>query len=652
MRRTNPMKDPLTSSASASHDSSASKLILTTKAGNVVSTKKWALPKDNNETRQEQPQNSSVEHCLRQGVEEKANEWAAMSEPEEAAVQEKIAKKDGGWSFSYNPSCCAADVGAFEDVGAFDNLDIENIKEQLSAEVSAEESPEEPVEQSPELIEQTLSKNLSRSLSTEKEEQVMEEATSDNGKGHTRVKKKKGSNWKKSLVKKLSRKFSANKKSTPDNSQNNIAEKMAAITEESASSKEEVAEDKVDPLQTVSLENTSAQAAASNEKASFSLMDNDEADEKSIENGEPNDEGVPDTCSNTSPKNVETPSKKKPISLARIFSFGACGVKAVTPTDFNIDRIESDGYEGGSEKTNENKTPRKSLFSCGIVPTSRRAGVFGRLQSVQSDAAVGVTTDLDDEEIMEMAQQVHLSSHGEEDIASLETYGSSENRPEPSEGIKMKKSSSSENKVLRSHSISFHETKKTKSKEEMTEERTYIKMEKSSSSENKLQNLGSIDRRMKKSSSSQDELTHLASVSTMKKSNTSNSSRRTRTKQVDSKEEKRAVKGTARKDNKSRSRASSSAQIKPDIIERPNEPELFAQTSSEEQLPSPKATELDEILQISKSDSTSTSTAASSLTDDTFVAHMEAKFDLYNQKFELIQKFGKLLETLKKEQGK
>ena len=62
---------------------------------------------------------------------------------------------------------------------------------------------------------------------------------------------------------------------------------------------------------------------------------------------------------------------------------------------------------------------------------------------------------------------------------------------------------------------------------------------------------------------------------------------------------------------------------------------------------------VDEFPQITESISSSLLAASSSGTETgSFVRHGEAKFDLYNQKFGLIQKFGKYLDQLKKKQGK
>ena len=77
---------------------------------------------------------------------------------------------------------------------------------------------------------------------------------------------------------------------------------------------------------------------------------------------------------------------------------------------------------------------------------------------------------------------------------------------------------------------------------------------------------------------------------------------------------------------------------------------IVPQRSSEKPLGKPS--ELDEILQITKSNSSGLAASSSSTDDDTFVGHMEAKFDLYNEKYGLIQRFGKHLDELKEKQGK
>ena len=81
---------------------------------------------------------------------------------------------------------------------------------------------------------------------------------------------------------------------------------------------------------------------------------------------------------------------------------------------------------------------------------------------------------------------------------------------------------------------------------------------------------------------------------------------------------------------------------------------LVSQMSSEKPLgkQSKSLEELNEIQEVTETNSSSLLAVSSSSTDDTFVGHMEAKFDLYNEKYGLIQKFGNHLDELKKKQGK
>ena len=65
-----------------------------------------------------------------------------------------------------------------------------------------------------------------------------------------------------------------------------------------------------------------------------------------------------------------------------------------------------------------------------------------------------------------------------------------------------------------------------------------------------------------------------------------------------------------------------------------------------------KQIELGNILEITKTNSSGLLAAPSSLSADTFVCQMEAKVDLYNEKYGLIQKFGMHVKELKKKQGK
>ena len=154
--------------------------------------------------------------------------------------------------------------------------------------------------------------------------------------------------------------------------------------------------------------------------ASSSLMNKDDEDETDV---------VAEHLDEEVPKEKE----RKPLnSLANLLTLGVCSVKPDTSSaEFKIDHVESDGYDGGSENTSEDEPAPKGLFSCGAAaPTSPRKGIFDGLTTAQSDAAVGVTTDIDDEEVKALTSQANLLSIGEENITEVQANGSEGSQPQ------------------------------------------------------------------------------------------------------------------------------------------------------------------------------------------------------------------------------
>jgi len=707
------MMDHLTVSA---HDSAESvELILPTKTASVLT---WDQPKVEDESRQEL-MNSSVEDGERQGVEEEtkddvpvedlasehklsdattspcgdesvvveqtSDEQIVMDEmatqlfnvekdqkqamemeeqptqqseqpADEEAVNEQVVKTKGGWltsKFSCNPTCCAA-----PDVGAFDVRDTEDVNKQLAAEQSPVNEPiEEPVAKAPSSEEPT-EMPVSKAPSIEEPSQVSEENVVEKAViEKVLVKNKAGKSWtgkiqkKKALLKKLSKKLSG-KKSKNSGPQPIAQEKLPVIVENPATIKSTVAEEEVVSIKpsdskTASVENPEV---VSLRKTSSSLMDKDEEDEKEVEaEHQTNDPSSP---------MKKSPAKRKTLSLANILGLGACSVKPETLDEFKIDRVESDGYEGGSDITNENETAPKGLFSCGVVPTSRRkkSGIFDRLDSVQSDAAVGQTSEIGEDELRALTEQVHLSFIGEDDTAEEVMNESTESEPQrrtvssiPAERreIKVKKSSSIQDEPQHEERASPPIQDKSR-QQAAPPEKKEIKLKKTNSKEDKSRQRAAPSEKkeinLKKTNSKENKPRQRAAPSEKKeKAKQTNSRENNPRQQAAPAPEKRVTKvEKKRKNTESECKATKPHRSSYGTV-------IVPQRSSEKPLGKPS--ELDEILQITKSNSSGLAASSSSTDDDTFVGHMEAKFDLYNEKYGLIQRFGKHLDELKEKQA-
>lgn len=480
----------------------------------------------------------------------------------------------------------------------------------------------------------------------------------------------------------------------------------AFIVDDSSTLKSTVTDEAVDAIKRS--DSKTASEVASVGKASSSLMDKDEEDEIDVE-----------------AKHLD--AKRKPLSLANILSVGgACSVKPDTPAGFNVDQVKSDGFNGGFEKAGDDSAAPKGLFTCGVVPTSpRKGGIFDGLTSVQSDAAVGVTTDIDDDEIKELTKQTRLSSIGEENATKVQTKDSKESEqqqrtlsptpdrtetkvkegdpqhqratpgkanksisqedqprrrvapvPEKKE-IKIKKSKSNEDKPPQRaelYEMKKNKLKKSKPTEDKprqraeTSEKRETTLQKSKSKEDKPRQRADTSEtneiKLKKSKSQEDKPQQRADTSEikeikLKKSKSKEDKPRQRAETSEKKET--ALKKSKSKEEKPRQRASPTPEKSETKVEKtmkkPAKPHhqdaLVSQMSSDTPLGKPsRSSELNEMLEVTETSSSSLLGISSSSTDDTFVGHMEAKFDLYNEKYGLIQKFGNHLDELKKKQGK
>jgi len=384
-------------------------------------------------------------------------------------------------------------------------------------------------------------------------------------------------------------------------------------------------------------------------KTSSSLMDKDEEDEKEVEaEHQTNDPSSPKT---------KSPAKRKALSLANILGLGACSVKPETLDEFKIDRVESDGYDGGSDITNENETAPKGLFSCGVVPTSPRnkRGIFDRLNSVQSDAAVGQTSDIGEDELRALTQQVNLPFIGEDNTAEVEMNESTESEPQQRSvssiperrEIKVKKSSSIQ-EAEPQHEERASPPIQEPFQQAAPSEKKEIKLKKTNSKEDKPRQRPAPSEKkeikLKKSNSKENKPRQRAAPSEKKEKAKQTSSREDRPRQqAATAPEKRVTKvEKKRKNTESECKATKPHHSSYGTV-------IVPQRSSEKPLGKPS--ELDEILQITKSNSSGLAASSSSTDDDTFVGHMEAKFDLYNEKYGLIQRFGKHLDELKEKQA-
>ena len=337
-------------------------------------------------------------------------------------------------------------------------------------------------------------------------------------------------------------------------------------------------------------------------KASSSLMDKDDEDEHF-------DEEVP-----------QAKEERKPLnSLANLLA--VCSVKPDTSTaEFKIDHVESDGYDGGSEKTSEDEPAPKGLFSCGAeLPAYGSKGSQTQQQTVSPIPSISEGSE-SDAPVPEMEEEEEVEkSKSKEDKLSQQV------EPSKSKEIKLTKTSSTQDKSLQR--VSFESKEEIKlSKTNSTQGKSRLQVEPSESEENKSTKTNSTQNK----SLSSFQKTKNALLSSLRAPRIP----------------KRMRSLPHQLDDLMKMETESSS--KPD-----QQAALILQESSEKPLGKPPETiELENILDKTKTDSTDLLEAPSSFSADPFVCQMEAKVDLYKEKYGLIQKFGKHVKDLKKKQGK
>ncbi|KAL7491651.1 hypothetical protein ACHAWT_001678 [Skeletonema menzelii] len=695
--------NPLTISAQDSVDTERIKNVAI-----VVETRKWPLPKIKDESRHvEEQSSSSVDDGVRQDHELAAvSELSTSEEPMLSSAAATSPRVDESVElminqFSQEHEELLEDVSPLvvveqtsDETVVMDHISslIFNVNKQAAHDIGSKESIEKDQNQArdinkhPSPEKPPADESITNSRSQESKpvstvpssdqpsqmpgEEVVYETATDESIEKVFVdpeKDKAGKKWmtkfqkKKSFLKKLPKTFTGKMISKKNGPQPTIQEKQV-IVEDSATTwsagsmslKSPVSEGEVASVEPsdskTTIENPEVDAVRN---ASSSLMDKDEEDETDVEAGHLDEEVPKPNDSNSI--NSGLPAKKKSLNLTKLLSLGACSVKTDTPAEFNIDHVESDGYDGGSEKTSEDEAAPKGLFSCGAVPTSpRKGGIFDGLTSVQSDAAVGITTDIDDEEVKALTNQAYLLSIGEENATYVHANESKESQPQQlsvssipsiSEGSESKKpgekkevmknsNSEEDNLPLHAEPSEKKEIKLTKTNSlrslpaepsEKNEDKSCQRAEPSNKNEIKLT----------KTISTQDKSCQRAEPSEKKENAKKSVFSSLRVSSISKKKETKMEEMT-KKETESAFKSDHQAALDP-------------QESPDKSLG--KQIEHDNILEITKTNSSGLLAAPSSLSADTFVCQMEAKVDLYNEKYGLIQKFGMHVKELKKKQA-
>jgi len=375
-----------------------------------------------------------------------------------------------------------------------------------------------------------------------------------------------------------------------------VTEEDAASVKDEVASIKQVASIKPSVSKTASAE---AHEAASVGKASSSLMDREDEDDVEAMEAEHLIVEEPKTNYESSSLKKEAPPKKKQMGLAGFLRLGAaCSMNPSTPVEFNMDRVKDDVSEGASKKAIDDDaapTSPEGLLSWGVDPNARKDGVFHGLTNVHSDIALCDPSLIEEDEMRTLTKQISRSVSREKEEIKMETNEFEDDEP---------------HRRMVSPTPPAPETREAK---------------------------------VKKSKSKEDKPHHRAAPATEKKE--------TKVKKSKSKEDKphhRAAPAPEKKETKVKK--SKSKEDKPSHLASP----VSQESTEKKTLGRSAQTELvDELVpQITLSHSSILLEASSSVTEDTFVGHMEAKFDLYHQKFGLIQKFGTHLDQLKKKQGK
>jgi len=708
-----PTMNPLTISAQDSVDTERIKNVAI-----VVETRKWPLPKIKDESRHvEEQSSSSVDDGERQDHELAAvSELSTSEEPMLSSAAATSPRVDESVElminqFSQEHEELLEDVSPLvvveqtsDETVTMDHISslIFNVNKQAAHDIGSKESIEKDQNQardinkhpSPEkpLADESItnsrsqeSKPVSTVPSSDQPsqmpgEEVVYETATDESIEKVFVdpeKDKAGKKWmtnfqkKKSFLKKLPKKFTSKMISKKNGPQPTIQGKQV-IVEDSATTwsagsmslKSPVSEGEVASVEPsdskTTIENPEVDAVRN---ASSSLMDKDEEDETDVEAGHLDEEVPKPNDSNSI--NSGLPAKKESLNLTKLLSLGACSVKTDTPAEFNIDHVESDGYDGGSEKTSEDEAAPKGLFSCGAVPTSpRKGGIFDGLTSVQSDAAVGITTDIDDEEVKALTNQAYLLSIGEENATYVHANESKESQPQqlsvssipsisegseskkPGEKKEVMKNSNSEEDNLPLHAepsekkeIKLTKTNSLRSLPAEPSEKNEVKLTKTNSTQDKscqrAEPSNKNEIKLTKTISTQDKSCQRAEPSEKKENAKKSVFSSLRVSSISKKKETKMEEMT-KKETESAFKSDHQAALDP-------------QESPDKSLG--KQIELDNILEITKTNSSGLLAAPSSLSADTFVCQMEAKVDLYNEKYGLIQKFGMHVKELKKKQA-